>query len=136
MIINTFFLFDFYRTPLHDALRYSSTELIKLLLNEPQIDCNAFDQEGKTPLILAVELKNHSIAKILVSKPEVDVNMKSFVLFVYLFILKFYFMFFSNGIAALHVAIFHSDLKIVKELRKRNDINYAIRTNVSLFFFF
>ena len=117
-------------------MRYSSTELIKLLLNEPQIDCNAFDQEGKTPLILAVELKNHAIAKILVSKPEVDVNMKSFVLFVYLFILKFYFMFFSNGIAALHVAIFHSDLKIVKELRKRNDINYAIRTNVLLLLFF
>lgn len=73
-------------------------------------------------------MKNHSIVKILLANPEVDVNMKSFVSILFIFFIqKFYFILY--GIAALHVAIFHSDIKIVNELQKRKDINYAVRTN-------
>ena len=45
MIINSFQK-KINRTPLHESLRYSSSEISKLLIMQPQIDYNACDQEG------------------------------------------------------------------------------------------
>lgn len=80
--------FDFYYTPLHEAVELGNIEIIKLLLAHPKIDVNkieVFDTfEGKhkgiynrvrqTVLFRTIQKQDYEIVKLLLEIPGIDVN--------------------------------------------------------------
>jgi len=54
---------------------HNDTEIIKQLMNHPQIDINAKDPKGSTALKLACLLKNKDYINLLFSHPHIDVSL-------------------------------------------------------------
>jgi ankyrin repeat protein len=66
-----------YRTDfmtLHHAVAYDSERLIDILLQDPRVDVNPKDSQGRTPLSIAVLQKRESVVKQLLASPGIFVN--------------------------------------------------------------
>ena len=94
------------KTLLHMAIEAQSAEIIKELLNDPNI--NAKDGWGNSPLRLAIETQSTEIVKELLKAPNIDVNTKG-----------------KWKDTPLHIAVHKNVIDIVEELLKdsRLDIN-------------
>ncbi|KAJ6016469.1 hypothetical protein N7540_011060 [Penicillium herquei] len=56
------------------ALEYQKHEILRLLLDQPQIDANDRDSQGHSPLHLAVIYDDPVAVRILLDHPRVDIN--------------------------------------------------------------
>lgn len=80
--------FDHYFTPLHEAIELENVEIVKMLLNCPDILVNkieiydnyqntnkdCFDRVWQTALCRAIQKQNYEIVKLLLEQPNIDVN--------------------------------------------------------------
>jgi len=96
-------------TPLILAIQYSKIEIVKMLLDNPNIDINIQDKNGHTALIHAITNNKIEIVKMLLDHPNIDINFQN-----------------KNGNTALIHAISNNKIEIVKMLldHPNIDINF------------
>ncbi|AXI23982.1 Ankyrin repeats containing protein [Cardinium endosymbiont of Sogatella furcifera] len=64
-------------TPLIMATQEGNQDMVKLLLEQPNIDVNKTNREGNTPLMMATQKGKEDIVKMLLKQPNIDVNKKN-----------------------------------------------------------
>ena len=98
-------------TLLHIVCSYNSNiEIVKLLLEQPNIDMNTKNYYGKTPLYLACEENHVETVKLLLKHPDIDVNSKT-----------------NNGKTSLHRACNINSIEIVKLLLAHPNISVNVK---------
>ncbi|KAH8430098.1 ankyrin repeat domain-containing protein [Aspergillus melleus] len=63
--------------PLHNLAKFGKTSLIRLLLNQVDVELNAVDLDGYTPLARSVKHARLPVAQLLLEQPEIRVNAES-----------------------------------------------------------
>ena len=89
-----------------DATQFGYTEIVILLLNQPEVDVNAKTRDGFTALHLACQYGHEGIAELLLQHADIDVNSRT-----------------TGGCTALRIAVENNNLDIVKLLLKNEKID-------------
>ena len=92
------------------ASSHNYTDIVKLLLNYPNINVNIQDNFGDTPLIWAIDNPQKDIVKLLLNQPDVDVNIKN-----------------SVGDTALIKASFYKNVELAELLLNHPYVNVNIQ---------
>ena len=98
------------KTPLMWASYKDSLSIVKLLLNHPDIDVNARNDDKNTALSIASWWSRENVVKMLLDRPEINVNDQG-----------------SEGETALMVAAQNNYSDIVKQLLAHSNIGINIR---------
>ena len=104
-------------TPLMIAVWYSyivrHTNVVRLLLEHPDIDVNAQDSDGDTALLRAALMGNADAAELLLEHPDIDPNARDA----------------AFGATALMWACLHGRVEVVKLLLEHPDIDVNIKNH-------
>ena len=101
-------------TPLMWAVGGGHEAIVRLLIENEDIDINAKAKDGRTPLSLAVAIGHEAIVQMLISRDDVDVNPKD-----------------NNlGIVPIIIATMLGHEAIVHLLLKRNDVDVNAESNL------
>lgn len=95
-------------TPLHAAGAQNQPKVVKMLLDKPEININAFNLYGQTPLMVACSNRSHRIidvVKLLLERPEIDISHVG-----------------PARETAVNLAIEHGHAEIALELLQRDDV--------------
>ena len=90
-------------TPLHVAVGYKQSDIVKLLLEYEETDLNPQDNEGWTPLHMAVLNNNSDIVKLLLNIEETNIDIQDF-----------------DGMTAVHWASYIGSSNILGQLIDKN----------------
>ena len=93
-------------TLLYYAVATNQPNIVKLLLNTPNIDVNKGDNFGRTPLYTAANKENTECIELLLKAPDIDVNKAK-----------------NNGETPLHTAAVQGNKECIELLLKAPDID-------------
>ncbi|ORX77431.1 ankyrin [Anaeromyces robustus] len=87
------------------------TEIVSLLLKQPDIDINIRDCQGFTALMCAAEKGKEKVVKLLLQQPKINVNIQN-----------------NKGATALMLAVNFEKKEVVKQLLNHPGIDISIKT--------
>lgn len=93
-------------TPLYMACESGHLAIVKILVQQEQVDINQAKPDGTTPLSIACELNHIAIVQYLLRQPSIDVNKQS-----------------TSNISPLYITCQNNRLEILNLLLEHPDIN-------------
>ena len=99
-------------TPLIWPIVHRNTEIVKILLERPDIDVNKPNVSKNRPLLISATLNNIETTKLLLARDDIDVNAKS-----------------DEGFTALINATTNNNTEIIKLLLARDDIDVNAKSD-------
>ena len=112
-MIEAFYFNSYHNYPIHYAIRNGNKEIIRILVNLPNLDINVKNKIGEFPLMMAVKNKDFELVQFLCkSNPTINVN-----------------QFDNSNCTSLLYALQQNIFDIAYFLLSRSDINVNIPNN-------